>query len=128
MGTFISSDYPLIAGSRFGMDLTIPVDYESSKIFRMQGTVTWNKIQPFKSKTNGMGVKFIDPLPEDLLLYALAHNFRKLQITTPIGKFLGFSILSNDRNIERSAQCQTYYIRKGFPFGSGSQLVNKAYF
>jgi signal transduction histidine kinase len=35
-------------------------------------------MQPFKSKSNGMGVKFIDPLPEDLLLYALAHNFRKL--------------------------------------------------
>jgi signal transduction histidine kinase len=78
MGTFISSDDPLVLGSRFGMHLTIPVDYESSKIFRTQGTVTWNKIQPFKSKTNGMGVKFIDPLPEDLLLYALAHNFRKL--------------------------------------------------
>jgi len=78
MGTFISSDDPLVLGSRFGMHLTIPVDYESSKIFRTQGTVTWNKIQPFKSKRNGMGVKFIDPLPEDLLLYALAHNFRKL--------------------------------------------------
>ncbi len=25
-----------------------------------------------------MGVQFIDPLPEDVLLYALAHNFRKL--------------------------------------------------
>jgi signal transduction histidine kinase len=78
MGTFISSDDPLVLGSRFGMHLTIPVDYESSKIFRTQGTVAWNKIQPFKSKTNGMGVKFIDPLPESLLLNALAHNFRKL--------------------------------------------------
>jgi signal transduction histidine kinase len=77
-GTFISSDDPLILGSRFGLHLTIPSDYESSRIFRTQATVTWNKIQPFRSKTNGMGVNFIEPLPEDLLLCALADNVRKL--------------------------------------------------
>jgi len=77
-GTFISSDDPLSTGSRFGMDLTIPFDYESSKVFRTEATVTWNKIQPFKSKGNGMGVRFVEPLPEDLLLNALAHSYRKL--------------------------------------------------
>ncbi len=102
MGTFISSDYPLIAGSRFGMDLTIPVDYESSKIFRMQGTVTWNKIQPFKSKTNGMGVKFIDPLPEDLLLYALAHNFRKLVKETEAKGLLEETVKKLESQLEKT--------------------------
>ena len=52
-GTFISSDDPLVPGSRFGGHLTVPFDYESSKIFRTHGTVTWHKIQPFRSKTNG---------------------------------------------------------------------------
>jgi len=77
-GTFISSDDPPVLGSRLGIHLTIPVDYESSKIFRTEGTVAWNKIRPFKSKSNGMGVKFIEPLPEDVLLYALADNVRRL--------------------------------------------------
>ncbi len=77
-GTFISSDDPLSMGRRLGIHLTIPVDYESSKIFRTEGTVAWNRIRPFKSKSNGMGVSFIEPLSEDVLLYALADNFRKL--------------------------------------------------
>jgi len=81
-GTFISSDDPLVLGSRFGMHLTIPVDGESSKIFRTQGTVAWNRMQPFKSKTNGMGVNFIEPLPESLLLSALADNVQKLMRET----------------------------------------------
>ena len=75
-GTFISSDDPPVLGSRLGIHLTIPVDYESSKIFRTQGTVAWNRIRPFKS--NGMGVQFLEPLPEDVLLYALADNVRRL--------------------------------------------------
>jgi Tfp pilus assembly protein PilZ len=77
-GTFISSDDPLNVGSRFGMNLTIPIDKESSKIFRTEGMVVWNKIQPFKSKRNGMGIEFIKPLPEVLLLSTLASNVRKL--------------------------------------------------
>jgi len=81
-GTFISSDDPLVLGSQFALHLTIPVDYESSRIFRTQATVAWNKIQPFRSKTNGMGVNFIEPLPEDLLLNALADNVRKLMKET----------------------------------------------
>ncbi len=77
-GTFISSDDPPVLGSRLGIQLTIPVDYESSKIFRTEGTVAWNRMQPFKSRSNGMGVQFIDPLPEDVFLYALADNVRRL--------------------------------------------------
>jgi signal transduction histidine kinase len=77
-GTFISSDCPLNIGSRFSIRLSVPVTYESSKIFRIEGTVAWNKIQPFKSKRNGMGVQFIEPLPEVLLLCALADNIKKL--------------------------------------------------
>jgi len=77
-GTFISSDDPINIGSRFGMNLNIPVDDESSKIFRTEGTVVWDKIQPFQSKRNGMGVQFVEPLPESLLLKALANNIKKL--------------------------------------------------
>ena len=77
-GTFISSDDPLTIGSTFSIHLTIPVDYESSKIFRTEGAAAWNKVQPFKSKSNGMGVRFIEPLPEDILLNTLAYNYRKL--------------------------------------------------
>jgi signal transduction histidine kinase len=77
-GTFISSDDPLTIGSRFGMRLTVPFNWESSKIFRMEGTVAWNKIQPFKSKRNGMGVYFVEPFPDALLLSALADAVQKL--------------------------------------------------
>jgi len=77
-GTFISSDVPLNIGSKFGMNLTIPVSEESSKIFQTEGTVIWDKVQPFQSKRNGMGVQFIEPLPESLLLKALANNITKL--------------------------------------------------
>jgi len=40
--------------------------------------VAWNRIQLFKSRSNGMGVQFIEPLPEDTLLNALADSVRKL--------------------------------------------------
>jgi C4-dicarboxylate-specific signal transduction histidine kinase len=40
--------------------------------------VIWDKVQPFQSKRNGMGVQFIKPLPESLLLKALANNIKKL--------------------------------------------------
>ena len=77
-GTFISSDVPLSIGSKFGINLTIPFNDESSKILRTEGTVVWDKVQPFKSKRNGMGVQFVEPLPESLLLKALANNIKKL--------------------------------------------------
>jgi hypothetical protein len=77
-GTFISSEDPLNIDSRFGMSLTIPVDNETSKIFLAEGTVVWKRAQPFKSTSNGMGVRFVDPLPESLLLNALAHDVKKL--------------------------------------------------
>ena len=87
-GTFISSDDPPVLGSRLGIHLTIPVDDKSSKIFRTEGTVAWNRIRPFKSKSNGMGVQFIEPLPEDILLYALADNVRRLVKETEAKKLL----------------------------------------
>jgi len=77
-GTFISSDDPLRIGSKFDINLTIPFNDESSKILRTEGTVIWDMVQPFKSKRNGMGVQFIEPLPESLLLKALANNIKKL--------------------------------------------------
>jgi signal transduction histidine kinase len=77
-GTFISSDDPLGIGTRFGMNLTIPFDNEASKIHPAEGMVIWNRAQPFKSKRNGMGVRFVEPLPEGLLLRALAYNVKKL--------------------------------------------------
>jgi Tfp pilus assembly protein PilZ len=77
-GTFISSDVPLDIGSRFDINLTIPFNDESSRILRTEGKVIWDNVQPFKSKRNGMGVQFIEPLPESLLLKALANNIKKL--------------------------------------------------
>lgn len=87
-GTFISSDDPLSIGSRFSTHLTIPLDNESSKILRTEGEVVWNKIQPFKSKRNGMGVKFIEPLRESSLLSALAYNVKKLIKETEVKEVL----------------------------------------
>ena len=99
-GTFISSDDPLGIGTRFGIHLNIPVDYESSRIFRTQGAVVWNKIQPFKSKRNGMGVKFIEPLPESQLLNALAKNVRKLIKETEAKKVLEEKVENLESELE----------------------------
>jgi hypothetical protein len=77
-GTFVSSDCPVRIGSRFAIHLIIPVDYESCTIFRREGTVVWNKIQPFRTRRNGMGGRFIEPLPEGLLLNALVNNVQTL--------------------------------------------------
>lgn len=78
-GTFISSDnHPLSIGTTFSIHLNMPVDKEIFKIFRTQGTVVWNRMQPFKSKRNGMGVRFVGPLPENLILNVLASNVKKL--------------------------------------------------
>jgi Tfp pilus assembly protein PilZ len=77
-GIFISSDDPMETGSECTLHLTVPFDYESSRIFRTEGTVAWSKIQPFKSTRNGMGVRFTEPLPEGMLLNALVDKTRKL--------------------------------------------------
>jgi signal transduction histidine kinase len=77
-GTFVTSDDPLSVGTNFSMDLTIPINHEASKIHTTKGAVVWNRVLPFKSKRNGMGVRFVEPLPENLLLRALAHNVKKL--------------------------------------------------
>jgi Tfp pilus assembly protein PilZ len=76
-GTFISTDDSLGVGSEFPLMLNIPFDGSSSQIVQTQGTVVWDRIQPFKSKQNGMGVKFNESLPEDVLLHALADTTKK---------------------------------------------------
>lgn len=77
-GTFISSDDPMSVGESFRLNLTIPINQEASKIHRTEGRVVWNRALPFKSKKNGMGVRFVEPLTEDLLLRALAYNVKNL--------------------------------------------------
>jgi len=87
-GAFISSDDPLGIGSRFGVHLSIPVNNESSKIFRTKGSVVWNKMQPFKSNKNGMGIQFMEALPEFLFLSALAYRVQKLLKETEAKRLL----------------------------------------
>jgi hypothetical protein len=99
-GTFISSDDPLGMGSIFGLNLTIPVDYESSKIFGTKGAVAWNKVQPFES--NGMGVKFIEPLPESLLLSTLAHKYKTLIRETEVRKLLEEKVEKLESELENA--------------------------
>jgi Tfp pilus assembly protein PilZ len=77
-GTFISTDDSLGVGNELTLKLSIPFDGTSSKIVQTKGTVVWDKIHPFKSKQNGMGVKFVESLPEDVLLNALIDSTRKL--------------------------------------------------
>ena len=76
-GTFISSDVPVHTGNNLALKLNIPLN-GYSKIFKTKGIVVWERIQPFKSRENGMGVRFIEPLPEDILLSALADSTKKL--------------------------------------------------
>ena len=87
-GTFVTSDDPLSIGTSFSMDLTIPINDEASKIHKTEGAVVWSRVLPFKSKRNGMGVKFMEPLPEGLLLRAVAHNVKKLMKERDAKKFL----------------------------------------
>jgi len=101
-GTFISSDVPLSIGSRFDINLAIPFNDESSKILRTEGTVVWDKVQPFKSKRNGMGVQFVEPLPENLLLKALANNIKKLIKETESKKTLERRIEKLESELEET--------------------------
>ena len=101
-GTFISSDnHPLGIGTRFGMNLNLPFDQESFRIFRTECTVAWNRMQPFKSKTNGMGVHFIEPLPESQLLNALADNVQKLMRETEAKRLLEERVEKLESELER---------------------------
>jgi len=106
-GTFISSDVPLSIGSRFGINLTIPFNDESSKILRTEGTVVWDNVQPFKSKRNGMGVQFVEPLPESLLLKALANNIKKLIKETESKKALERRVEKLESELEETKRLAT---------------------
>jgi len=101
-GTFICSDDPLTIGSRFGMRFTVPFNWESSKIFRMEGTVAWNKIQPFKSKRNGMGVYFVEAFPDALLLRALADAVQKLLRETEAKRLLEERVKKLETGLEET--------------------------
>ncbi len=114
-GAFISSDdHPMHIGSRFGMQFTIPVDQESSRIFRAEGTAVWNRIQPFKSKRNGMGVRFIEPPPETVLLNALAHSVKKLVKETEVKEVLEERAEKLESELEESKRLATLgrYVQK----------------
>ena len=106
-GTFISSDVPLNIGSTFGINLTIPFNDESSRILRTEGTVIWDKVQPFKSKRNGMGVQFVEPLPESLLLKALANNIKKLIKETESKKALERRVEKLESELEETKRLAT---------------------
>jgi len=106
-GAFISSDVPLSIGSRFDIKLTIPFNDESSKILRTEGTVIWDKVQPFKSKRNGMGVQFVEPLPESLLLKALANNIKKLIKETESKKTLERRVEELESELEETKRLAT---------------------
>jgi Tfp pilus assembly protein PilZ len=107
-GTFISSDnHPMSIGSRFGMHFTIPVAPESSEIFRTEGTVVWKRIQAFKSKRNGMGVKFIEPIPEDVLLNALADNVGKLMKETVLKRKVEKEVEELESELEETKKLAT---------------------
>jgi Tfp pilus assembly protein PilZ len=101
-GTFISSDDPLSLGRRFIIHLTIPLDDESLKVLRTEGEVVWNKFQPFKSKRNGMGVKFIEPLPEVSLLSTLAYNVKKLIKETEVKEVLEERVQELESELEEA--------------------------
>ena len=106
-GTFISSDIPLRIGSRFDINLAIPFNDESSKILRTEGTVIWDNVQPFKSKRNGMGIQFVEPLPESLLLKALANNIKKLIKETESKKSLEGRVEKLESELEETKRLAT---------------------
>jgi signal transduction histidine kinase len=58
-------------------------------------------MQPFKSKTNGMGVHFIEPLPESQLLNALADNVQKLMRETEAKRLLEERVEKLESELER---------------------------
>jgi len=77
-GAFISSDDPATIGRHINMKFTIPVNDNASHIVNTNGNVVWQRVQPFKSPKNGMGIQFSKPISEDLLLNALSSNVRRL--------------------------------------------------
>jgi len=101
-GAFVSSDEPLDVGSRCALRLTVPIDKESSKVFGTEATVTWSKILPFKSTRNGMGIRFSEPFPENLLLNAIADNTIKLTREAEVRKQLEGKVEKLESALEES--------------------------
>lgn len=77
-GTFISSDEPLEIGHHVNMNLSIPLNTVLSEVLKTEGEVVWQRVQPFKSLKNGMGIYFPEPLPEGNLLNILSASVRRL--------------------------------------------------
>jgi Tfp pilus assembly protein PilZ len=77
-GAFISSDDPVDIGKSIDMKFTIPVNDNASHIVNTEGNVAWQRVQPFKSPKNGMGIHFSKPISGALLLNALSSNVRRL--------------------------------------------------
>jgi signal transduction histidine kinase len=96
------------------MLLTVPLDQESSKILRTEGTVAWNRLQLYKSRRNGMGVKFIEPLPEAVLLSALASYCSRLVKEVEAKDVLGESIEKLESELEEAKTLATLgrYVEK----------------
>ena len=100
-GSFISSDnHPLGIGTRLDVNLNVPVDQETSRILRTEGIVVWNRMLPFKSKRNGMGVQFIRPLPEGLLLNALVGSTKRLTREAEAKRVLGERVEKLESELE----------------------------
>lgn len=107
-GAFISSDdHPLGIGIRFSINLSLPFNRESSRIYRMKGTVVWNRMQLFRSKRNGMGVRFIEPLPEMLLLNVLANTVQRLMKETEAKRALEERVEKLESELEETKRLAT---------------------
>lgn len=103
-GAFISSDEPFERGSLFKVHFTIPFDPESSKIFRTEGAVIWNKVHPFRSRRNGMGIRFAEKLSKDMLLSALADNERKLATEIQAKRILEERVKAMESKLENAGR------------------------
>jgi Tfp pilus assembly protein PilZ len=101
-GAFISADEPLEIGARCDMRLTVPIDNESSRVFKTEGAVAWNKVLPFKSKRNGMGIQFFEPLPENIFLNALTDTTKRLTRETKAKKELEEKLEKLERELEKT--------------------------
>ena len=107
-GAFISiDDNSLDSGIRFSINLNLPFDQETSRVFRTEGTVVWNRVRLFKSRRNGMGVRFIESLPEGLLLKALASDVKRLIKKTEAKRLLEERVARLESELERAKRLAT---------------------
>jgi signal transduction histidine kinase len=107
-GAFISTDdNSLDSGIRFSLNLGLSFDQETSRVFRTEGRVVWNRARRFKSSRNGMGVRFIEALPEWLLLKALGSDLERLIKETEAKGLLEERVERLESELERSKRLAT---------------------